>query len=198
MKVTAVLTSGSGTKVIGRCELWLILRDKMAYGSFAEQVKNISEHAAYLSDSIFDGYGEFDEGDPDFGDLDIDNSDMIWLENIWVDKDYRNQGVARKMLREVQREIEAEVDACFMITYPRPRAEDFDEIGLPEQAQEIWARRWDNAKLTSQSLGFRNISSSPYYIYDPDRRYRGRATVPLGNMSSLNWTPRRGGSLPAD
>lgn len=30
MEVTAVLASGRGPKTIGRCELWLISRDKMA------------------------------------------------------------------------------------------------------------------------------------------------------------------------
>ncbi|KAK7747798.1 hypothetical protein SLS62_008834 [Diatrype stigma] len=197
MKVTAILTSGNGTKVIGRCELWLISRDKMAYGSFADQVKNISEHAAYLSNSIFDDYGEFAEDDPGFGDLDMDKSDMIWLENIWVDKDYRNQGVAKKMLQEAQKEIEAEVDTCFMIAYPRPRAEDFDGSGPLETAQGLWEGRWDNTKVKFRSLGFREIVSSSYYIYDPDRRYHGQATVPLGHRS-LNWTPQRRGSLSAE
>ncbi|RYP83993.1 hypothetical protein DL769_001249 [Monosporascus sp. CRB-8-3] len=169
MEVTAdMVPTGHGPdrrKVIGRCELWLVLREKMRHEGFELQVDRISETASWLSEEIFTTNGNFRSRE--FGSttgkvfgLDLEKGDMIWLENIWVGKEYRNHGIAKKMLRHAHDTIQAEVDSCFIITYPKP---------LPGETDHEASRKegYEGVLGPFQKMGFRRIGTSAYFLYAP-------------------------------
>lgn len=126
-----------------------------------------------------------------FNGLDLDKADMILLENIWVDEDHRKQGVAGKMLREALKEIEAELDTWFMITYPRP-AEDVDESLSWDEKYHRLAGIWSKTMKTFRALGFRIMRTSSFWIYDPYLRHHGQALLPVEPIRSLDLAPDRG------
>lgn len=106
---------------------------------------------------------------------------VLWLETVWIGEEYRKQGVAGKMLREAKKEIEAEVDACFVVACPRflMSKEEPAAKGPPQQEQR------DNVVRALRTLGFRRILESRYFIHDPDRRHHGQVAMPPSN-SILN------------
>ena len=134
----------------------------MAQRTFANQIDNVSPRASFMVDYLFvDDTGEYISDRTGLEMVDFDKGDMIWIEYIEVVGTYRKQGVARKMLHELHKEVQEAVDSCFIITYsmrgiPEPEVYRFDAQGGHEEYAQLLG-----------ALGFRRARGSPFFVRVP-------------------------------
>ena len=112
-------------ETIGRLDAKLIHRDHFV-GSFAEDIDQPSEGAAQMALDLFDRYGRlrpeflqhpFKKGSGVWGD-ELSSGDLLLLDKITVDEDYRRQGIATGLAETIIQVCRARSDVFFALVHP--------------------------------------------------------------------------------
>ncbi|OIW24576.1 hypothetical protein CONLIGDRAFT_584115 [Coniochaeta ligniaria NRRL 30616] len=164
--------STQGQQSIGRCFASLIRRGQMSH-SFLINLDEPSLETANLSFTLFDRYGrleaeyyehDFRKGSGVWG-KELDHGDILFIESIRVDRDWRRQGIATKMVTAALEKTRGKVPSergFFAMVNPGVLHSEQNEA---EEFGSFFQREMPIALSFWRSAGFRRIGASSYFAF---------------------------------
>lgn len=176
---TAHLDEHGEPKRVAFCEAKLIRRDQMR-DDFHDQMEQPSRETSLLAFDLFDRYGrlrpEFKthsviKGNGVWG-QELDHGDILLIEQVFVDKDYRRQGLGRRMIESLLTLVQEKTWSFFVFVWPTIlRLSDIQREldSLPDDVErdKMEDREHDRATTFCRSLGFRRVGSSIWFALAP-------------------------------
>ncbi|KAL6240818.1 hypothetical protein RBB50_012233 [Rhinocladiella similis] len=167
-------------KNVAYCNAKLIRRDQMR-GDFDGEMEQPSRETSMLAFDLFDRYGrlrpEFKthpvmKGTGVWG-QELDHGDILLIEEIFVDKDYRRQGLGRRMMESLLARVRDKTWSFFAVAWPTfLRLNDLRKEwdSLPDDAErgKLEEREHDRATMFHRSLGFRRVGSTIWFAWTPN------------------------------
>ncbi|KIW66171.1 hypothetical protein PV04_08372 [Phialophora macrospora] len=165
---------------VAYCTAKLIRRGQMR-DDFYGEMEQPSRETSLLAFDLFDRYGrlrpEFKthpviKGTGVWG-PELDNGDMLLIEEVFVNEDYRRQGLGRRMIESLLVRAREKTWSFFAFAWPTfLRLDDFcrEWYRLPDDAerQKLEEREHDRATMFYRSLGFRRVGSTIWFALAPE------------------------------
>ncbi|OAP60746.1 hypothetical protein AYL99_05748 [Fonsecaea erecta] len=165
---------------VAYCDAKLIRRGQMR-DDFYEQMERPSEETSMLAFDLFDRYGrlrsEFKthpviKGTGVWG-QELDHGDILLIEEVFVNKDYRRQGLGRRMIEALLTRAREKTWSFFAFVWPtflrsHDLREEWDSLPDGVERQKLEEREHDRATMFYRSLGFRRVGSTIWFALAPD------------------------------
>lgn len=168
-------------KKVGWINGHLIRRDSIR-STFYHQMEEPTRETSLLAFDLFDRYGclkpeyinhPIKKGSGIWGE-DLDQGDILLIERLIIDKEYRRRGLGRRLVNALLEEANEKTEGFIAVAWPTVLlvGEIRNEIeSKTEREQEQISRRHEDiAKCFFRSIGFRRIGSSIWFglSSDPD------------------------------
>ncbi|QDS70673.1 hypothetical protein FKW77_001262 [Venturia effusa] len=158
----------------------LIRRDRMRY-AFYDQLEQPSEDTSRLAFGLFDRYGRLREefkshqikkGSGVWG-SELDVGDLLLIEKVYIEPDYRRQGLAQKVVRAMIEEARPKCGTFFAVVL----ATAFNYYvnaecsATGEERDIVYCRQEQIAQRFFRSLGFRRVGSTDFFALPGDKHH---------------------------
>lgn len=156
----------------------LIRRERMRY-AFYDQLEQPSEDTSRLAFELFDRYGRLREefkshqvkkGSGIWG-SELDIGDLLLIEKVYVEPEYRRQGLAQKLVKAMMEEARKKCGALFVVVLATAFNyyvdDEFSTTG--EERRAVYRRQEQTAQRFFRSLGFRRIGSTDFFALAGDK-----------------------------
>lgn len=194
--VTITLTSTTNTrpKDVGSCEAKLIRRSQMRW-EFHRELEQPSPETSMLAFDVFDRYGRtrigfgshpVKKGSGMWG-RELNHGDMLLIEEIFINKDYRRQGLGRRIVEALLTEARQKTWSFFAFVRPVcMKKEDlqweWESLADDSERSRMEDREYDRSVMFYRSLGSRRIGSIAWFALAPTQ------TIPRVSLPSRTTT----------
>nr|KAK5441256.1 hypothetical protein LTR18_007100 [Exophiala xenobiotica] len=171
---------------VAYCHAKLIRRNQMR-DDFYGEMEPPSRETSMLAFDLFDRYGRlrsefkahpFIKGTGIWG-KELDHGDLLLIEDVFVKKDYRRQGLGRRMIESLLKLVREKTWSFFAFVWPTMlRCQDIrlEWDSLPDDAARyrMADREEDRAVVFCRSLGFRRVGSTTWLALAPEDDHPSR------------------------
>lgn len=172
--------------MVAYCEAKLIRRNQIRYDFYGE-MEQPSRETSMLAFDLFDRYGrlrfEFKahpviKGSGIWG-KELDLGDILLIEEVKINKDYRRQGLGRRMMESIFTLVQAKTWLFLAFAWPTClRSGDFnrewDALQDDASRNELEDREHDRAVMFFRSLGFRRVGSTKWFATSSESDHPSR------------------------
>ncbi|KIW17273.1 hypothetical protein PV08_04464 [Exophiala spinifera] len=165
--------------MVAFCSAKLIRRGQMR-DDFYGQMEPPSRETSMLAFDLFDRYGRLRseykthpvmKGTGVWG-QELSHGDILLIEEILVNKDYRRQGLGRRMIESLFRRVRDKTWSFFAFVWPTVLRlsdirDEWDSLLDDAERQNMAEREHDRATMFCRSLGFRRVGSTIWFAWAP-------------------------------
>ena len=195
--IDVTITHASATNVtpkdVGSCEAKLIRRTQMR-GNFHDELEQPSPETSTLAFDLFDRHGrlrtEFGshpvkKGSGVWG-QGLNHGDMLLIEEIFINKNYRRQGLGRSIVEALLTEVRQKTWSFFAFVRPdcmkkEDLQREWENLADDSERSRMQDREYDRAVKFYRSLGFRRIGSSAWLALAPNADHPSRQLAVTGD-----------------
>ncbi|KIW33877.1 uncharacterized protein PV07_00692 [Cladophialophora immunda] len=165
---------------VAYCDAKLIRRGQIR-DDFYGQMEPPSNETSMLALDLFDRYGrlrsEFKthpviKGTGVWG-QELDHGDILLIEEVFVNKDYRRQGLGRRMIESLLTRAWEKTWSFFAFVWPtflrlNDLRREWDSLPDDAERRKLEEREHDRATMFYRSLGFRRVGSTIWFALAPN------------------------------
>jgi GNAT superfamily N-acetyltransferase len=165
--------------MVAYCNAKLIRRGQMR-DDFYGQMEQPSRETSMLAFDLFDRYGRLRteykthpviKGTGVWG-QELDHGDILLIETVFVNKDYRRQGLGRRMVESLLIRVREKTWSFFAFAWPtvlrlNDLRQELDNLPDDAEREKLEDREHDRATTFHRSLGFRRVGSTIWFALAP-------------------------------